>query len=146
VLPPPFGTTAPGGNQPPFQHVPPPSETNGSGVAHVLLTTGAVGARVGTGAGLGAAFPPGGTIPGGSQPPFQHTPPPIVANGSGVAQVPPLDGGAGTGVGVGVGGGVGAGAGADAGPLPGVLLLPVERMKSPDVLSVPRQFTECTRK
>ena len=29
---------------------------------------------------------PGGVMPGGNQPPFQHVPPPMFANGSGVVQ------------------------------------------------------------
>jgi len=109
------GAPIPGGSQPPFTHVPPPIAVNGSGVAH---PDGDVGGGVGGGGELpggGVPLPPADVMPGGSHPPFRHVPPPIAANGSGVAHP---DGDVG-------GGGVGGG-----GELPGggVPLPPVEVM------------------
>jgi len=89
----------PGGYQPPFAQVPPPSATNGSGVVQPPDTGAGLGVEVGAGTGAGD----GDTIVGGNQPPLMQTPPPIATNGSGVRQE--LD------VGVGVGAGcTGAGA------------------------------------
>ena len=51
---------------------------------------------------------PGIAMPGGSQPPLWHVPPPRTANGSGVEQLP-LDVGIGVEAGTGAGGGVGPG-------------------------------------
>src|SRR5262245_8383955 len=64
------GGAMPGGSQPPFEHVPPPIATNGSGVVQPPEFGGG-----------------GGAIPGGSQPPFEHVPPPIATNGSGIVQL-----------------------------------------------------------
>jgi hypothetical protein len=74
------GGNIPGGNQPPFQHVPPPIEANGLTVTHGLFPAGGAAGVLGVvgpdGAGnpidgdvpTGAVF--GGVIPGGSQPPL----------------------------------------------------------------------------
>jgi hypothetical protein len=59
--------------------VPPPSETNGSGVAHVPGAGDGAGAGDGVGVGTGD-----GVCPGASHEPLSHVPPPTrVANGSG---------------------------------------------------------------
>ena len=74
----------PGGSHPPLQQMPPPIAPNGSGVVHAALLVGA-GADVDV-AGDGAEVVVGlaQAIPGGSQPPLQQIPPPMIANGSGV--------------------------------------------------------------
>ena len=80
--------TIPGGSHPPLQQVPPPRMTNGSGVAHAagfVFGGGVVGGSVvGGGVVGGGVAPPTKlhVIPGGSQPPLQHVPPPIATNGS----------------------------------------------------------------
>jgi hypothetical protein len=97
---------------------------NGFAVAHVLAgsctRTGgaAVGIEIGCEPG-GVGVEPGGVMPGGSQPPFQHVPPPMPANGSGVVQP--------------VGGGVDP---------PD----PVAKTASGDTLRMPVQLTDRTRK
>ena len=93
----------PGGSHPPFQHVPPPMTANGFGVVHVLRLgsgagdAGVLGALVGTdgveGPDRTLGADDGGASPGGSQPPFQHVPPPIPAKGFGVEQVLSVGGG-----------------------------------------------------
>ena len=67
-------------------------ETNGSGPEHV--DDG--------GAGVGVMGAPWQAIPGGNQPPLQHVPPPIEANGLVPLHVPDEGAGAGAGAGVGV--------------------------------------------
>jgi hypothetical protein len=59
----------PGGSQPPFEHVPPPSAANGSGVLQPPV-------------GAGAPDPVDGAKPGGNHCPFEQMPPPSDANGS----------------------------------------------------------------
>ena len=90
--------TIPGGNQLPLQHVPPPRATNGSLVAQptpvvLVLTVGVDGGGAGAGAGAVTVQ----IIPGGSQPPSQHVPPPSATNGSLVAHAPVEVGGGGGG-------------------------------------------------
>lgn len=71
------------GIQPPFTQVPPPIETNGSGIVQPVLTDG-----VGTGALVDGADEGVDALvmPPGIQPPFTQVPPPIETNGSGVVQ------------------------------------------------------------
>ena len=74
-----LGGSSPGGNQPPFQQVPPPIEANGLGVEHASFPAGAAG-LLGVVGPDGAGNPIdgdvttdvefGGVIPGGSQPPL----------------------------------------------------------------------------
>ena len=102
--------TMPGGSHPPLQQVPPPRMTNGSGVAHAagfVFGGGVVGGVVvGGGVVGGGVVPPTKlhVMPGGSQPPLQHVPPPIATNGSPPTHaapepVPPVGGGGVSGVG-----------------------------------------------
>jgi hypothetical protein len=141
------GGDMPGGSHPPFQQVPPPIAANGLGVEQVSGgVTGVGGATTGIeigGDGTGGfGDDPGGVIPGGSHPPFQHVPPPMFANGSAVGH--PLGA-----VGV-LGEVVGGGVLGDVGSLGvvGVLgeAVPVVRnTKSGETLSAPFQLTDRTR-
>ena len=117
------GGVMPGGYQLPFEHVPPPSETNGSGTLQVFGGGVGVGCGgVGVGVGSGVTGAGGADVPGGNQLPLTQVPPPRLMNGSGVRHglggagvvgisgLPPVDGG---GVGVGVGAGEAGAGGSD---------------------------------
>lgn len=70
------------GIHPPSTHVPPPIETNGSGIVQLpVIEDEIAGTSAGTGAGLDRAVGVAGI---GIQPPFTHVPPPIETKGSGV--------------------------------------------------------------
>ena len=129
--------------------MPPPIDAKGFGVVQppplaggvIGVGGGAVGIEIGVEPGVvgGLGDPEGGVMPGGSQPPFQHVPPPMFANGSAVAQ--PV-GGAGV---LGVLGGCVVGGGGGGVVEPGVPVAPVSSVKSGETLSAPFQLTDRTR-
>jgi hypothetical protein len=86
TVPLPVAPPIPGGTHPPLMQTPPPRTANGSGVAHVEgCAGGGVDGGGVDGGGVGGGVLPTLESPGGNHPPFTHVPPPIEANGSGVA-------------------------------------------------------------